>query len=83
MMNPGWESVLQQSLTDLKPGGILCAVDFHQSKWPFFQTHMAKNHVKMEAHLLPFLDHHLEPRLKEVRSAYLGLWQYFLFIGQN
>jgi S-adenosylmethionine-diacylgycerolhomoserine-N-methlytransferase len=83
MMNPGWESVLRQSLTDLKPGGLLCAVDFHQSGWRFFQSHMAKNHVKMEAHLQPFLAQHLEPRLSEVRSAYWGLWQYFLFIGQK
>lgn len=83
MMNPGWESVLRQALTDLKPGGLLCAVDFHQSAWPFFQSHMATNHVKMEAHLLPFLTNHLESKLNEVRSAYWGLWHYFLFVGRK
>ena len=83
MMNHGWESVLRQSHSNLKSGGILCAVDFHQSAWPFFQSHMAKNHVKMEAHLLPFLADHLEPRLNEVHSAYWSLWQYFLFIGRK
>lgn len=83
MINPGWENVLQTAKQDLKPGGYLAVVDFHDSTWLGFSRWMAVNHVRMQGQLLPQLDSLFNPQLRELRTAYAGVWRYLLFIGRN
>ncbi len=83
MINPGWESTLQRAVTDLKKGGLIAVVDFHGSAFPLFRKWMGKNHVRMEEHLLPALEQQFKTVRKEVRSAYGGIWKYFLYVGER
>jgi S-adenosylmethionine-diacylgycerolhomoserine-N-methlytransferase len=84
MINPHWDNLIQQAYKDLKPGGFLAVVDFHDSAFPWFKRHMGKNHVRMDGHLLPALKAlGLRPCVSEIRPAYAGLWHYMLFIGMK
>lgn len=81
MMNPGWESVLRTAHADLRPGGHIAVVDFHDSRWPIFKRWMGINHVYLDGHLQPVLQDRFSPLLNQTRPAYLGFWHYLLFIG--
>lgn len=81
MIQPGWRQVIEAAWQDLAPKGWVAVVDFHQSSVPAFKRWMACNHVGMEGHLLPALETRFQGRRREVRPAYAGLWQYFIFTG--
>ena len=81
MMNPGWESVLRTALADLRPGGHLAVVDFHDSHWPIFKQWMSINHVRLNGHIQPVLQNLFSSLLNQTIPAYLGLWYYLLFVG--
>lgn len=83
MINPGWRQALDCALQDLRPGGRLAVVDFHDTRFLTFQRWMAANHVRMEGHLLPNLNAHCPPLQQAPYIAYGGLWRYFRFIGQK
>lgn len=83
MINPQWKDLLHKAKEDLKPGGIIGVVDFHNSPYAWFKAHMANNHVKMEGHLLPVLEELFEVEERHVNDAYLGIWQYLLFVGRK
>lgn len=83
MMNPGWEEILEQAHADLRPGGWIAVVDFHDSALPFFKQHMSGHHVRMDGHLLPWLEKHFDTHFSEVRKAYQGAWEYFTFVGKK
>ncbi len=83
MINPQWEDLLQQAKTDLKPGGILAAVDFHDSRFGWFKRHMGRNHVRMDGHLTPVMERAFAAEVSEVKGAYLGVWDYFVFLGRK
>ena len=83
MFNPGWEQAIDTAHHKLQSGNLIAVVDFHQSKHPLFQSWMALNHVKMEAHLLNKLRECFAPVQQETYAAYFGLWEYFLFIGKK
>jgi S-adenosylmethionine-diacylgycerolhomoserine-N-methlytransferase len=81
MMNPGWDKVLLGAVEGLEPGGLIAAVDFHDSALGFFKWHMSRHHVRMDGHLLPAMAAKCRPEVQTVKSAYGGLWRYFVFIG--
>lgn len=83
MINPQWEELIRQAQADLRPGGYIAVTDFHQSQFPWFKTHMSGHHVRMDAHLLPVLQANFETVAERVRPAYLGVWEYFLFVGRK
>jgi S-adenosylmethionine-diacylgycerolhomoserine-N-methlytransferase len=83
MFNPGWEAAIRQAYEDLAPGGIIAVVDFHSTQWSIFGRWMGHNHVRMDGHLLPELEQYFLPLKCQIRSAYGGLWQYFLYVGQK
>lgn len=83
MINPQWSELLDQALIDLRPGGYLGVVDFHNSSQPWFKAHMANHHVRMDGHLLAKLEEDYTPIRQKIGTAYLGIWQYLLFIGQK
>lgn len=83
MINPGWESVVQQALSDVKPEGRIVVVDFHDSPLELFRRWMRFNHVRMQAHILPLLDANLNTINMSVKPAYWGLWRYFGYIGRK
>jgi S-adenosylmethionine-diacylgycerolhomoserine-N-methlytransferase len=81
MFNPGWEEALQQAYADLQPGGLIAVADLHLTPFPVFRRWMGINHVRMEGHLLPALKSRFTTVWEDVRPAYGGVWQYFLFVG--
>ena len=81
MFNPGWEQAILRARADLPAGGRIAVVDFHSTRFGAFRWWMGKNHVRMEGHLLPFLQSIFRTESLEIRSAWLGLWQYFMYIG--
>ncbi len=82
MFNPGWEAAIEQAWNDLKPGGLIAVVDFHDTRFTWFRRWMKHNHVRMEGQLLPFLEQKFQPVSKQVHSA-PGLWRYFIFLGKK
>jgi S-adenosylmethionine-diacylgycerolhomoserine-N-methlytransferase len=83
MMNPGWDVVLRGAVDGLEPWGLVAAVDFHDSALRLFKWHMSRHHVRMDRHLLPALGAACRVEVSEVRTAYSGLWKYFLFVGRK
>lgn len=81
MFNPGWQRAITAALKDLAPGGCLAVVDFESTPLPWFRRWMEMNHVRMEGHLLPFLEESCQPLFRRVCFAYLGCWKFFRFIG--
>jgi S-adenosylmethionine-diacylgycerolhomoserine-N-methlytransferase len=83
MVNPSWEKLVLQAQSDLSEDGYIAVVDFHNTPLSIFRRWMRFNHVRMEAHILPFLEAHFSTVKIEKRRAYGGLWTYFLFIGKK
>ena len=83
MVNPQYSSLILQAYRDLAPGGKIAVVDFHSSAVPWFKKHMSNHHVRMDGHLDDLLNKTFTPRQFEVRKAYQGLWNYFLFVGET
>lgn len=83
MINPQWAEVLDQAKADLRPGGMVAAVDFSDSKYVGFRNHMSRNHVMVTGHLLPGLRERFEPVLDVERGVYLGWWKYLIFHGRK
>jgi len=83
MINPQWADLILQAKEDLKPGGLIAVTDFHDSRFEWFKQHMGNNHVRMDGHLTPLLRDHFEPVIDEERSAYLGVWEYMIFVGRK
>ncbi len=81
MFNPGWERAITAAWGDLPPGGRMAVVDFHHSPSALFRWWMGKNHVRMEAHLLPLLQSKFHTEYQAIRPAFLGLWTYCMFVG--
>ena len=83
MINPGWERAVEAALRDLRPGGRLAVVDFHDTPFAGFRRWMGVNHVRMDGHLLPSLNARCLPVAQTLGTAYGGAWRYFMFIGQK
>jgi S-adenosylmethionine-diacylgycerolhomoserine-N-methlytransferase len=83
MFNPGWEAAIDRAVEDIKPGGYVAVVDFHDSPSKGFKWWMGQNHVRMDGHLLPYLQERFEDVHAEVKSAYLGVWKYVLYVGRK
>ncbi len=83
MFNPGWEAAIGRAWQDLPTGGRIAVVDFHDTPGRPFRRWMARNHVRMDGHLLPFLQARFRTELLEVHPAWLGLWQYFMYVGKK
>ena len=83
MINPQWKALIHQAYKDLRPGGYIAVVDFHNSRFPFFKRHMSGHHVRMDGHLLPELEENFRPIVSKVKKAYLGVWEYVLFVGEK
>jgi S-adenosylmethionine-diacylgycerolhomoserine-N-methlytransferase len=83
MINPGWSHAIRCAAADLAPNGTVAALDFHDSPLRPFKSWMQMNHVRMDSHLLPELSLSFRPDRFEIRSAYAGIWRYFLYIGRK
>lgn len=83
MINPQWQDLLQEAYRDLPEGGIIAVTDFHRSPFPWFKNHMANHHVRMDAHLLPVLQEQFTSLTEKVQNAYLGIWEYLVYVGKK
>ncbi len=82
MINPQWSSLLDQATLDLKPEGNIAVVDFHDSQFQWFKNHMGNHHVRMDSHLQEYLEKNCVSLHNQSQKAYLGIWEYLLFIGK-
>jgi len=83
MFNPGYDTAIAAARRDLAPGGLVAVVDFHDSRFRFFQRWMGLNHVRMNGQLRPLLQSLFTPTTDSLRSAYAGVWRYLIFVGRN
>ena len=83
MINPQWVELIDKAYEDLAQGGYIMVTDFHNSQIQGFKTHMQGHHVRMDGHLLPYLQEKFTPVFGEVKKAYGGVWEYMLFCGQK
>ena len=83
MFNPGWDIAINAAKEQLSDKGIIAVVDFNRSRFESYRNWMDINHVKMEAHLYPMLEKQFNPIINESCKAYLGVWEYLLFIGEK
>ncbi len=83
MFNPGFEEAIATAHRDLTPGGHIAVVDFHDTRFPFFERWMGVNHVRMNGQLQPLLTAQFESRINRLRMAYGGIWRYLLFVGRK
>ena len=83
MINPGFEDVLQCAIVDLSSRGMIAVVDFNESQFAWFRHWMGVNQVRMDHQLIPVLTETFTPLICDVKSAYLGLWTFFYFLGQK
>lgn len=83
MVGKQYSAFIIQAYKDLKPNGKIVVVDFHNSKLKWFKRHMKRNHVKMDSHLDQPLTTSFQPIRFDIKSAYLGCWNYFFFEGEK
>lgn len=83
LFNPGWEAAIARAAADLKPGGHIAVVDFHDTRSAPFRAWMTGYAVRLDAHLLPALEAAFQPVYRVVKPAWGGLWQYFMFVGRK
>ena len=82
MFNPGFERALDTARYHLRPGGVVAVVDFHSTRFSFFEKWMGVNHVRMDNQILPALNGRFITRKERVKKAYFGFWYYFMYIGE-
>lgn len=83
MFNPGFEQALDAACADLRPGGLIAVVDFHDTASGGFRAWMRANHVRMEGHLLPGIESRFAPRRVSIRRAWFGVWRHVSFVGEK
>lgn len=81
MFNPGWQEAVRRARRELPAGGRIAVVDFHDTGSGAFRWWMDRHRVRMDGHLLPFLESEFKTERLEIRPAWLGLWRYFMFVG--
>lgn len=81
MINPQWKELIEQAYEDMSEGGKILVVDFHNSNLSSFKKHMSNHHVRMDGHILKKLEKTFKKDYSEVKSAYGGVWEYFIYIG--
>ena len=83
MFNPGWDVAIKAAKEQLSEKGIIAVVDFQKSRFESYRNWMQVNHVRMEDHLLPELEKQFKPIINKSCKAYLGVWEYLLFIANK
>jgi S-adenosylmethionine-diacylgycerolhomoserine-N-methlytransferase len=83
MFNPGFETAIRAAAEDLAPGGCLAVVDFHATRFHFFERWMGVNHVRMNGQLRPLLQSLFVPQVNRINQAYGGGWEYLTFVGRK
>ncbi|MDX1639756.1 MAG: methyltransferase domain-containing protein [Balneolaceae bacterium] len=76
-------AILEQVHGDLVTDGYVAVVDFHSTRHRWFRNWMKKNHVRMDGQLEPLLDTCFIPQVCDIEHAYLGLWDYMIYIGRR
>lgn len=82
MINPGFDEVIRLCRGDLREGGVIAVVDFHETRWTWFRKWMGVNHVRMEGQILAQLDAGYEAVVRQIGRGYGDLWRYVTFVGR-
>lgn len=81
MMGAEYQQIITELKNDLSKNGCLAIVDFHTSPLSWFKKWMKINHADFSGELYPLLKANFSSVKTSFHNAYLGLWNYFLFIG--
>lgn len=77
------EVFIEKSSTLLKEDGQIAVVDFHQTKNVFYSKFMQSKNINLEGQIANNLANKFKTKLVKIKKAYLGIWEYYLFIGKN
>ena len=83
MFNPGFELAIESAWHDLKSGGHVAVVDFHDTQLPWISRWMQFNHVRTDGQLRPHFQKRFAALHDEVRVVYVGAWRYLMFLGEK
>lgn len=81
LVNAG--SQIEKIKSLLKPNGNIYVVDFHKYGTNVYKKYMNWHGIEMSEGLLELLESNFNPTRKIIKNAYGGVWEYFLFEGQN
>lgn len=82
MFAENWSTAIEDANALLKNNGSIAVVDFHNTNTAIMKKIWKNVHVNMDGHLLKKLDVHFQPYKRQIKPAYLGLWEYFLYVGR-
>lgn len=77
------EVFIEKSSTLLKEDGQIAIVDFHQTKNQLYSKFMQSKNINLEGQIANNLANKFKTKLMKIKKAYLGIWEYYLFIGSN
>lgn len=77
------EVFIEKSSTLLKEDGQIAIVDFHQTKNKLYSKFMQSKNINLEGQIANNLANKFKTKLVKIKKAYLGIWEYYLFIGSN
>lgn len=77
------EVFIEKSRTLLKEDGKIAVVDFHQTKNVVYSNFMKSKNINLEGKIASELKANYNTKLLEIKKAYFGIWEYYLFIGKN
>ena len=83
MMNPQWKDSIEKARMDLPCGGLIMVVDFHHSPFSGIKQYLMNHHIRLGGQILPELEKQFITINKEVHTAYGGLWQYMMYVGEK
>jgi hypothetical protein len=78
-----WEAVLDAAWRDLRPGGLIGVVDFHDTPLPAFRRWMAARDVRVQPRILAELGRRFVPLHVGISGGALGTWRYVVFVGRK
>jgi hypothetical protein len=74
---------IDQAKENLRPGGYIAIVDFENSRFEQIKQQMVNHKIRLNNPLLTHIEKNCRLIEWETKSAYGGLWEYFMYIGKK
>lgn len=83
MMPENFSMVIEKANKLLNKNGRIAVVDFDTSQFLLYHKFMKMHNINLDGKLLRMLEKKFNPETVFKKKAYLGIWNYFIFIGQK
>lgn len=77
------EAILDLIKSNLNDGGLIANVDFSSANINLYDSFMQKNNILIDSNLIDQMNVRFDKVFEYSNKAYLGLWNFYLFIGKN